>query len=148
MSWSVTVNDIPNFGGFALGTQEFMSGQHPAYARDAELALKLAKEAGLKSATLSGMRTDNPYGGDEIVDISVRGTPIYKDFLAEMSEIIRAGPGADSEMARHYAALAKMRANPCPHIFNDDRPPLRQCIVCGVILNGTLFYFEDVDEQA
>jgi hypothetical protein len=140
------VNNIPEYPGFPLETQEFFASLHAAYARDAEFALALAKAIGLKSGTLSGMRTPNPYGGDEIVDVSVRGTPIYKDFLLEMSEIIHRGPGEDSLMAMHFAALARLRAHPCSHVFADmsDDGRVKRCQGCGVYLNGTLFSFEAV----
>lgn len=155
MSWSITVNNIPEFEGFDLELQEMFSSQHPSYARDANDALLLARMIGLKSATLCGARTPNPYGGDEIVDVSVRGTPIYQDFLLEMREIIAQGPDAGSDLARHYAALARLRSNPCSHQFEiEDMPTdtgpeqwLRKCSKCGVMLNGTMLYFQDEEEH-
>lgn len=153
MSWSITVNNIQDFEGFDLDTQEYFASQHASYPRDANDALILARMLGLRSATLCGARTPNPYGGDEIVDVSVRGTPIYQDFLAEMQEIIGQGPDAGSDIARHYSALARLRKHPCAHMFYDDSltdvDGRKQCQGCGVILNGTLLYFEDqVDEPA
>jgi len=143
MSWSVTVNNLPEYEDFPLDTQEFFASLHPSYPRDAATALTLAKQCGLRSATLSGCRTPNPYGGDEIVDISVRGTPVYNDFLLEMREVIAAGPGAESALARHHAALAILRANPCSHAFEQLSGGLKQCLACKVYLSGTMFYFED-----
>lgn len=152
MSWSVTVNNIQDFEGFDLDTLEFFASQHASYPRDAMYALTIAHMLGLKSATLSGGRTPNPYGGDEIVDVSVRGTPLYQDFLSEMREIIGSGPGPESAMARHFAALAKLRERPCSHIFenalSDDDPRLQRCAGCGVFLNGTMLYFEDRHEHS
>lgn len=145
--WSVTINDIPNFEKLAPDTEEYFASQHPSYPRDAAAALALAKALGLRSATLSGGRTPNPYGGDEITDVSVRGTPIYNDFLLEMREIIRSGPGPESDIARHHEALARLRVRPCSHIFQDtETPGIKYCLGCGVYLNGTLFYFEDYHE--
>lgn len=151
MSWSVEVDDIQTRDRLPTEVEEYFASQHPSYPRDAQAALDLARAVGLKSGMLSGGRTPNPYGGDEIVDISVRGTPVYKDFLSEMREIIAQGPGPDSVVARHWAALARLRAHPCSHIFtivdmpSNSEPEqwLRQCAGCGVYLNGTLFYFED-----
>lgn len=143
MSWNIVVNDVPEYLEFPLETEEFFTSLHPSYARDAMYALTIAKLLGLKSASLSGCRTPNPYGGDEIVDVSIRGTPIYKDFLAEMREIIAAGPGQESILARHFAALAKLRANPCSHIFNETDDGRKKCLACNVFLNGTALYFED-----
>jgi len=149
MSWSVTVNNVPQYEKLEVETEEFFASQHPSYPRDAGAALVLAKLAGLKSATLCGARTPNPYGGDEIVDISVRGTPVYQDFLSEMQEIIRQGPDAGSDIARHYAALAILRARPCAHIFEsvdyNDHSGLQRCQGCGVYLNGTMLYFAEDD---
>lgn len=142
MSWSITVNNIPEFEGFDLDTQEYFASQHASYPRDANDALIVARMLGLKSATLCGARTPNPYGGDEIVDVSVRGTPIYQDFLGEMQEIIRQGPDAGSDLARHYAALARLRVRPCAHIFEGEDGD-KKCQGCGVRLNGTMLYFED-----
>lgn len=143
VSWSVTVNNIPEFEGFDLKTEEYFASQHPAYPRDAVFAATTAKAIGLKSATLSGGRTPNPYGGDEIVDVSIRGTPIYNDFLQEMREIVTRGPGEGSVLAEHFSALAHLRGKPCSHIFEpvgDDN--LMQCVACGVYLSGTSLSFE------
>ena len=143
MSWAVTVNDIENYEGFPLDLQEFFVSQHASYPRDATLALTVAKLAGLRSATLSGMRTPNPYGGDEIVDISVRGTPLYKDFLLEMREIIASGIDEDSALARHWAALARLRQRPCAHVFFDIDPATKECQGCHVRMSGTMLFFEE-----
>jgi hypothetical protein len=143
MSWSVTVNDIQTRESLPLETVELFSSLHPSYPRDAQAALVMARALGLTSATLSGGRTPNPYGGDEIADVSVRGTPVYKDFLSEMREIIASGPGEESDLARHYAALAVLRGNPCSHVFEDVGSGVRRCLACRVFLNGTMFYFED-----
>jgi hypothetical protein len=142
MSWSVTVNNIPDYEDFPIEQEEFFTSLHPSYARDAVYALTIAKTIGLKSATLSGSRTPNPYGGDEIVVVSIMGTPIYNDFIQEMKEIIRAGPGPESDLARHFEALARLRANPCSHVFQPVGN-VKQCLACKVYLNGTAFFFED-----
>lgn len=143
MSWSVTVNNLQEYEGFPLETQEHFASLHESYPRDADDALKLARTLGLRSATLSGGRTPNPYGGDEIVDVSVRGTPLYKDFLLEMRELVTTGPGEGSYLAEHYAALARLRGRPCAHVFADRDDGIKQCQGCHVCLNGTMLYFED-----
>jgi hypothetical protein len=148
MSWSVTVNNLQEYDGFDLETQQLIASQHAAYVRDADLALALARAAGLMSATLSGGRTPNPYTGDEITDISVRGTTGSSDFLSEMRDIITSGPGEGSPVARHYAALARLRAQPCSHVFAaTDVPGVVRCVPCGVFLNGNMLYFEEDDGQ-
>lgn len=143
--WNVTVDNLQDFNGFTLDTQELFANQHAAYVRDANEALAVAKAIGLKSATLSGARTPNPYGGDEVVHISISGFPTHSDFLSEMRGIIASGPDKGSDVARHYAALARLREHPCPHIFREvpDSGGLRRCVPCGVVLNGTMFYYED-----
>ena len=143
MSWCVTVNDVQERDELPLDKQEFFASQHASYPRDAAVALALAKAAGLRSATLSGARTPNPYGGDEIVDISVRGTPVYTDFLREMRELVTSGPGEDSALAAHWEALARLRERPCSHVFESVDVGGQQCLACRVYLNGTLFHFED-----
>lgn len=145
MSWSVTVNDIDSYQDFPLELQEFFVSQHPSYPRDATTALAMAKLLGLKSATLTGMRTPNPYGGDEIVDVSVRGTPLYQDFLHEMREIIAAGIDNESDLARHWAALAQLRQRPCSHVFAEAAAGVnvKICQGCGVYMNGTMLSFPE-----
>lgn len=144
MSWSIVVHDLPEFEGFEFETEEYFASHNASYPRDAQVALEMARKAGLKSATLSGGRTPNPYGGDEIVDISVRGTPRYKNFLSEMREIIAGGPGPESVLARHYAALARLRERPCLHEIDDaGSDGIRRCQRCGLCMKGMMAYFED-----
>lgn len=144
MSWSVTVNNLQEYERFPLDIQEQLASQHDQYPRDADAALILAKMTGLRSATLCGGRTPNPYGGDDIVDISIRGTSLYQDFLSEMREIIAAGPDETSDLNRHYLALARLRARPCSHVFDVyNGTNVKRCADCGVFMNGTMLYFED-----
>lgn len=93
MSWSVTINNLDEFGGFDHATVEYMITQHPLYYQDMMLALEVARKAGLKSAALTGMRTVSPYGEDEVVDISVRGMVTGTDFQKSIRDAIAAGPG-------------------------------------------------------
>lgn len=69
-----------------------MMTQHIAYPGDMILALEMAKRAHMKTAVLTGMRTPNPYGQDEVVDISVRGMLEATDFYTEMKRILAHGP--------------------------------------------------------
>lgn len=140
MSWSITVDNLQSYPNFPPDIQEQFASQHPSYPRDADEALVMAKLLGLKSATLCGGRTPNPYTGEDIVDVSVRGTPSNSDFLSEMKAIIESGPDEESYTFKHYYALAKLRANPHSHIWNDDG---NQCVICGVKTNGSVLYFED-----
>jgi hypothetical protein len=94
MSWSITVNNVQSYDQFPDNIIEQMLTQHIAYPGDMMKALKLAKDCGFSSAVLTGMRTPNPYGGDEVVDISVRGMLEATDFQSEMKKILQAGPDA------------------------------------------------------
>jgi hypothetical protein len=148
VSWSVTVNGLQDYEKFTLETEEVFASLHPSYPRDARLALQMAKAAGLKSAMLAGGRTPNPYGGDEVVLISISGFPAHSDFLSEMREVIASGPDEGSDVARHYIALARLRERPCSHIFRDipdseQNAGHKRCTYCGVCLNGTMLYFEE-----
>lgn len=102
MSWSITINNLPEFPGFSAEVIEQMLTQHLQYPADMELALETACKAGLSTAVLSGGRTPNPYGDDEVVDISVRGMSSALDFNAAMRRNIAAGPddAALAEQAR------------------------------------------------
>ena len=99
MSWSLTINDLQHVdidtfwsNAEVLQNIEYFITQHPKYADDLGLALALAKAAGLKSCVLTGMRTPSPYGGDEVVDISVRGMTEATDYQAAVKAHIMAGP--------------------------------------------------------
>jgi hypothetical protein len=96
MSWSVTINNLPEFKGFDADLVEKMMTQHIAYPGDMLLALEVARKAHLKSAVLTGMRQPNPYGGDEVIDISVKGMAEAIDFQSEMKRILQHGPDQPS----------------------------------------------------
>jgi hypothetical protein len=88
MSWAVIVQNIPDFESFDQQTTQKLLSSHIMYPFDAELALILAKKAGLKSATLAGSRTPNPYGPDEVCDISIHGFVNATDFISTMTAIV------------------------------------------------------------
>jgi hypothetical protein len=60
-----------------------------------------------------------------------------------MRRIVTSGPGADSDLAKHYLALARLREHPCPHIWRTLPDDTKQCVPCGVILNGTMMHYEE-----
>lgn len=88
MSWSLTFNYLDNTTQIPANILEDMMTQHIMYPKDMSLALEVAKRAGLKTAVITGCRTPNPYGGDEVIDISVRGMVMATDFQSVMKEII------------------------------------------------------------
>lgn len=94
MSWSIEIRGIQDVGPGDIPADriEYIATAHPKYPQDLYAALSLAKAAGLRGAVLTGCRTPNPYGDDEVVDISVRGTMEASDYQAEVQRILRAGP--------------------------------------------------------
>lgn len=88
MAWSVIVHDLQNYKNFSESIIETLVATNPAYPFDAQLALIVAKEAGLASATLAGSRTPNPYGGDEVVDIAVHGFAQHRDLADFMKAVV------------------------------------------------------------
>jgi hypothetical protein len=96
MSWSFTLNGIVQDYELEPLLIEEMATQHPAYPADMQLALSLAKAAGLKTAACTGYRTPNPYGGPEAIGLSVMGTVEPVDFNAYVQANIAEGPDAGS----------------------------------------------------
>ena len=94
MSWSITYNSIDENTVIPADVVEQMMTQHIKYPDDMWLALHLARASGMKSGTLTGMRTPNPSGGPEVIDISVRGLVEPADFNSVIRDILKAGPGA------------------------------------------------------
>jgi hypothetical protein len=88
MSWSITVNNLPEYEDFPLDIMERMLTQHVAYPMDMRIALQAAKRAGLMSATLAGARTPNPYGPNEVVTITITGHSVARDFFTEMTKLV------------------------------------------------------------
>lgn len=141
--WSVTIHGLEFYTFEEETLQAFY--EHPEYQHDANIALEMAKRAGLKSATLTGMRAPNPYGGDEVVDISIRGMAKAPDFQAAMSEIIKE-PAYDSLSLMHYRAEEYMQNNKCNHDLTpvNDETGHMACKLCVIhIQNGLLHLQED-----
>lgn len=93
MSWSCTINNLTQDTEIPHEHVEKMLTQHILYGQDMQIALTAAKRAGFKSCTMSGGRTPSPLpGGDEVVDISIRGLMEATDFNAEMIRILQTGP--------------------------------------------------------
>jgi hypothetical protein len=61
---------------------------HPLYPNDMAIGLQMAQDLNLASATITGMRTPSPYTADEVVDVSVRGFVVRRDFNAAMREVV------------------------------------------------------------
>jgi hypothetical protein len=105
MSWSITINNLPDYAGFTTDVIEQMLTQHMAYPADMALALEVARKAGLASASLSGGRTPNPYGDDEVVIITVTGMGAAQDFESAMRRNIAAGPDEAALAEQQRASL-------------------------------------------
>lgn len=97
MSWSITINNLPDYSGFDEFTIEKMVTQHILYPFDMQLALDAAKKAGLKSAVLGGGRTISPYTGEEVVTITITGMSDSTDFNAAMKRIVVQSEGPGNE---------------------------------------------------
>lgn len=79
MSWSVTVNDLDQINELPHEIYAKVAEDNPLYAQDLGIALIAAMKAGLVSATLAGGRTPSPYGGPDVVTISVHGFDSRKE---------------------------------------------------------------------
>lgn len=90
MTWSFVLNDfsqdIPEHEIMAQGLE------NAKYPEDIRLALKLARDIGIKSGAITGMRIASPYNDDEVVDVSVRGRMLSTDFVSSVRDDIKAGP--------------------------------------------------------
>lgn len=90
MTWSYVLNNFDE--EIPEGDIEQQGQEHPAYPNDIREALALARKLGLKSGAITGVRVINPYGDNEVVDVSVRGMVIQTDFIAAVKRDITAGP--------------------------------------------------------
>jgi len=65
-----------------------MLRKHLSYPADMEMALHIARKAGLKSATLAVARTPTPENNDEVVTITVTGLTSQKNLIEAMKHIV------------------------------------------------------------
>lgn len=121
MTWSFVLNDISQDIPEHLIEQQGL--EHPQYPADIRLALKLARDAGIKSGAITGMRLPNPYNTDEVVDISIRGRMLSDDFVTDTTRDILAGP---DHLHEWYPA-------------SDENWSWYQC-QCGMIQPGSKHY--------
>lgn len=115
MSWIITVNDLDQIDDLPDETYRNAAKDNPVYEADARLAFRMAKEAGLVSAAISGGRTPSMYGGPDSVVISVVGfdsrqvghavPPPGRNFAAGVLGNIYAGPSDEQ-----------------PGLWDDDTP--------------------------
>lgn len=141
--WSVTVRNL-TFYEFDVNTLKSFY-EHPEYEHDAAIALEMAKRAGLKSANLTGMRAPNPYGGDEVVDISIRGMATAPDFDSEMGKLVKE-PAEDSLSRKHFRAEEFLAASPCNHdltLVNVEDTSHMRCVNCEVHLQHGLLHLQE-----
>lgn len=103
MSWSFTINDVVQGFEIPPAVIEEFRRENEAYPADMELALKLAQEIGMKTATLTGYRTPSPYGGPDSIGVSVMGTIEGSDWFRHVKANIEAGPDqSDAATAARY----------------------------------------------
>lgn len=109
MSYSLTINNVQTYPGFDEKLIEDMLRTNPRYPEMMNAGVMTAVHLGMASAVITVMATPNPYGDDEVVDISVRGMMSGVSFQDAMKKIIAAGPQAaeadppDAETARRYS---------------------------------------------
>lgn len=96
MSWSVTIDNLPEFKGLSEDVLSQMMSQHPMYPADMGQALKVARGAALKSCVLTGFRTPSPYDQDEVVEITVRGMMKATDYVQAIKNAINTGPSPEA----------------------------------------------------
>lgn len=118
MSWSITINNLPSFEKFDQGMLNIQAAEHPKYPEDMKIALICARLLRMGSVTLTGMRAPNPYGGDEVIDVSIRGFPAPGDFVNEMRRIIFSGPQPAEAVPPDNEQQAK--ADYLERLFRDD----------------------------
>lgn len=126
MTWSFVLNDmsqdIPEL------QIEQQGNEHPKYPADIRLALQLARDAGIKSGAITGIRVPNPYNDDEVVDISVRGRVLSNDFIGDTRRDIAAGPDCahewgptgDDEWMWYACAKCGAEQPGSRHLLNQD----------------------------
>lgn len=98
MGWSVTINNLAEFGDFDDESLLKLSEQNEKYQGDAKSLLAFAKAHNLGSCTLAGGRTPNPYKpGEESVSFSIMAYSEAQDFNAQTLDNIRQGPDVPAE---------------------------------------------------
>lgn len=91
MTWSFVLNDVEH-DVIPESMIEQQGAENPMYPHDIHLALKMARDLGIKSGAITGFRMTNPYNDDEVVDVSVRGRMLSSDFVGDTRRDISAGP--------------------------------------------------------
>ena|SRR5579871_1611710 len=103
MSWSFTLNgSVQDYKLPLWLIQDGLRG-HAAYPGDMQLGLDMARQMNLKSATITGYRTPNPYGGPETVSITVLGFHDAVDMNDLIRAIVTSGPEEGSPGAQTSA---------------------------------------------
>jgi hypothetical protein len=88
MSWSIVIQNLEEYDAFPREIIETQLTHNLNYPLDMNRALKLAKELNLKSCTLAGGRTPDPYDKDnETVMITITGFSEAEDFVTTMRRI-------------------------------------------------------------
>lgn len=92
MSYSLTIDNIQMYGGFDEAQISDMLRVHPRYPEMMNAGVLTAVKLGMRSAVITVISTPNPYGDDEVVDVSVRGMMKATSFQEAMKRNIKAGP--------------------------------------------------------
>ena len=96
MSWSFTINNLEPDTEVPETVLADMSRAHSDYPLYMKAALYTAKRVGMKSCTCSGFVAENPYNDDVVVDVSIRGLLVGRDFNRGIVDSILYGPDAEA----------------------------------------------------
>lgn len=92
MSWSLTIDDLPNYPGPSLDDFERIARDNVSCVDDMLAAMSLASQRGLASCVLTGGRTPTPTSDDEIIDISIRGMAVAQELRTAILDALKSGP--------------------------------------------------------
>lgn len=108
MSYSLTIDNVQMYPGFDEAIIQDMLRVNPRYPELMNAGVLTAVKLGMSSAVITVIITPNPYGDDEVIDVSVRGMTRATSFQEAMMRNIAAGPQpaeaspSDAETAKAY----------------------------------------------
>jgi hypothetical protein len=125
--WSFSVNEIMQDYEMSEALLEEMGAINPLYPQDMADALITAKQLGLSSGTLSGFRTDSPYGGPQTAGISVMGTAEPVNWQDAVKANIARGPDCTHDWVLKF-------------LPEDESATGNLCVKCGERQGGSIRY--------
>lgn len=126
MSWSLTIDDLPNYGGPYPEELERIARDNISCVDDMYQALAICKARRFSSCVLSGGRTSVPEIADEICDISIRGMVVAKGVQEAIKDTLRFGPDETTSLWAIQVAEG-IRCGACGRVVG---MPTAQCEYC------------------